>query len=266
METIGQQLRAARERKKVTFDIAAQATKIKSEYLAALEANQFDKIEAPVYVKGFLRIYAQYLGLDPKPLVDAFLRQHTETAMPFEPPQPMTRQPIGKTAPPPPSEEPPAVSPALIVSILGVVVVVLVLIWGIRGFWNWTRQPSQPKVVANGAPAAVAAKGDASSYLPPKSASPAQIIEPPRPPAHTLTIRADNVCDVTVTVDGEVKFRGRMPPNEVRKFDGNRITVRTSDGGALHAWYDKKDQGKLGRRGDQVVKEFAAPGTWWLPK
>ncbi|MBM3891610.1 MAG: hypothetical protein FJ388_21060 [Verrucomicrobia bacterium] len=185
---------------------------------------------------------------------------------PIEPPQPMTRQPIGKTAPPPPSEQPPAVSPALIVSVLGVVVVALLLIWGIRGFVSWMRQPSQPKAAASSSPAAGAAKADMSSYLSPKSASPAQVIEPPRPPAHTLTLRADDVCDVVVTVDGEVKFRGKMPPNEVRKFDGHRITVRTSDGGALHAWYDKRDQGKLGRRRDQIEKEFAAPGTWWLPK
>ena len=99
METIGQQLREARERKKISLETAAQGTKIKSEYLAAMEADQCDRIEAPVYVRGFLRIYSQYLGLDPKPLVNQFSNLRSpEPVAPVEPPKPIIHRPIGKTS------------------------------------------------------------------------------------------------------------------------------------------------------------------------
>ena len=83
------------------------------------------------------------------------------------------------------------------------------------------------------------------------------IIEPPRAPAHSLTVRADEPCGVTVTVDGAVLFRDTMPKGEVRRFDANRtIKIKVNDGNAIHVWYDQKDLGKLGRRREAVDKQF----------
>lgn len=63
--TIGQQLREAREKKGVSIEKAAEETKVKGDVLRALEADDYSKMLAPVYVKGFLKIYSQYLDLDP---------------------------------------------------------------------------------------------------------------------------------------------------------------------------------------------------------
>lgn len=71
--TIGQKLEAARQSKGVTISEAGQATKIMSKYIEAMEADNFGKLAAPVYVKGFIRMYARYLGLDSVELVNEYL-------------------------------------------------------------------------------------------------------------------------------------------------------------------------------------------------
>ena len=73
MDTIGQQLKAARELKGVTASQAAAATHLKVQHVEALERDDYSRLAVPTYAKGFLRIYAEYLGLDPAPL----LREYT---------------------------------------------------------------------------------------------------------------------------------------------------------------------------------------------
>lgn len=73
---IGTTLSEARKQKKVSLKKIAQETKISSRYLQALEAETYDIFPAEVYLKGFLRTYAQYLGLDGNEMVHAYNRQH----------------------------------------------------------------------------------------------------------------------------------------------------------------------------------------------
>ena len=56
----------------VDFAQAELATKIRGKYLRALEDEQFELLPAETYVKGFLRTYADYLGLDGQLYVDEF--------------------------------------------------------------------------------------------------------------------------------------------------------------------------------------------------
>jgi hypothetical protein len=72
MFEIGSSLREARLRQGVEFGEAEQATKIRSKYLRALEEEQFDVLPAETYVRGFLRAYAEFLGLDGQLYVDEF--------------------------------------------------------------------------------------------------------------------------------------------------------------------------------------------------
>ena len=72
MFEIGNSLREARMRRGVDFAQAELATKIRGKYLRALEEEQFDLLPAETYVKGFLRNYAEYLGLDGQLYVDEF--------------------------------------------------------------------------------------------------------------------------------------------------------------------------------------------------
>ncbi len=72
MFEIGNSLREARMRRGVDFAQAELGTKIRGKYLRALEDEQFDVLPAQTYVKGFLRTYAEYLGLDGQLYVDEY--------------------------------------------------------------------------------------------------------------------------------------------------------------------------------------------------
>jgi cytoskeletal protein RodZ len=74
MESIGENLREARHHRKVSLEDASRATRIKIDILEQLESDEFDRLAAPTYTKGFLRLYAEYLGLDSQAIVDAYLR------------------------------------------------------------------------------------------------------------------------------------------------------------------------------------------------
>jgi len=69
---IGNSLREARLRQGLDFFEIEQSTKIRGKYLRALEDEQFEVLPAQTYVKGFLRSYADYLGLDGQLYVDEF--------------------------------------------------------------------------------------------------------------------------------------------------------------------------------------------------
>jgi hypothetical protein len=69
---IGNSLREARTRRQIDLNVAEQATKIRVRYLRALEDERFDQLPSQTYVKGFLRTYADYLGLDGQLYVDEF--------------------------------------------------------------------------------------------------------------------------------------------------------------------------------------------------
>jgi cytoskeletal protein RodZ len=69
---IGNSLREARVRRQIDFSQAEAATKIRGKYLRALEDEQFEMLPAETYVKGFLRTYAEYLGLDGQLYVDEY--------------------------------------------------------------------------------------------------------------------------------------------------------------------------------------------------
>ncbi len=75
MATIGETLRAARERRGLSLSEASRLTRIAPRFLVALEEDDYAALPAPVYARGFLRSYAALLGLDPEPLVAALRAQ-----------------------------------------------------------------------------------------------------------------------------------------------------------------------------------------------
>ena len=76
MGTVGETLRNARLAKGVTASQAALVTRIKVQTIECLENDDFSKLAAPIYCKGFIKIYAEYLGLDPAPLIDQYKTLH----------------------------------------------------------------------------------------------------------------------------------------------------------------------------------------------
>ncbi len=66
MATLGQKLEEARNRKGISIREAEESTKIRGHFLASFEQDNFDLNLPPVYLNGFVKNYARFLGLDPE--------------------------------------------------------------------------------------------------------------------------------------------------------------------------------------------------------
>jgi hypothetical protein len=73
MESVGEILREARKKKGIGIPEVSETTKISVRILEALEDNRFDVLPAAIYVKGFLKTYSEYLGLDANEVIDQYL-------------------------------------------------------------------------------------------------------------------------------------------------------------------------------------------------
>jgi cytoskeleton protein RodZ len=91
MFEIGPALREARERRGLAFGDVEADTAIRTRYIRALEEEQFQVLPGATYTKGFLRAYAEYLGLDGQLFIDEFNSRHHDARAPQE--QPIASQP-----------------------------------------------------------------------------------------------------------------------------------------------------------------------------
>jgi transcriptional regulator with XRE-family HTH domain len=97
---IGSTLREARRRQGLELAEIARETLIRERYLAALEEERLELMPARAYAKGFLRLYADFLGLDTQLFVDAFNSRFPETELPeLAPPREMRNHTWGHRMP-----------------------------------------------------------------------------------------------------------------------------------------------------------------------
>lgn len=80
MTTVGELLKAARLKKNIKIQEVEKETKIKSDFITALEEGDYDKLPAFTYARGFLRNYAQFLGLNTDTVLALFRREFGETS------------------------------------------------------------------------------------------------------------------------------------------------------------------------------------------
>src|SRR3981081_3043473 len=76
MADIGATLREARMRSRIDINEVETRTKIRAKYLRAIENEEWDLLPGPVYVRSFLRTYADFLGVDSRALVDSYKREY----------------------------------------------------------------------------------------------------------------------------------------------------------------------------------------------
>jgi len=74
VQTLGSYFREVRESRGIQLDEAANITRISKSYLIAIEEEMFDKLPSPAYVKGFLRVYAGFLGLSGDEMVAIYTK------------------------------------------------------------------------------------------------------------------------------------------------------------------------------------------------
>lgn len=121
-DSIGSRLKQAREARGLTLDKAAEATRIRRHYLQALENDDYSVMSSAAQGRGFLRLYADYLGLNLEQLTAALRAEAASTPAasdvpaPVSPAEPtpapasfwsrLTRRPADETAPAEPASAP----------------------------------------------------------------------------------------------------------------------------------------------------------------
>lgn len=78
MKTVGQILKAKREKIGLTLDQVSKITKIRKTYLEAIEFDRYQKLPGATYAKGFIKNYALVLGIGYETLVALFRRDFAE--------------------------------------------------------------------------------------------------------------------------------------------------------------------------------------------
>jgi cytoskeletal protein RodZ len=79
---LGEILRNAREQKGLTPSVVAESTHMKVQIVEDLEREDFRRIAAPIYGRGFVKLYAELLQLDPEPLVRDFMELYSGARVP----------------------------------------------------------------------------------------------------------------------------------------------------------------------------------------
>lgn len=96
-ESLGQYLKKEREKKNISLRDVSRNTRVREHILEAIEADRYDLLPSPTFVKGFLQSYAKYVGLDPNEVVLRF--QTVTKGPPKEEPSPPQEEVYQKTRP-----------------------------------------------------------------------------------------------------------------------------------------------------------------------
>ena len=124
MSSIGNILRTERETQGRTLTEVSKAVYIKTKYLSALEEENFAAIPGEVYVKGFIRAYASYLGMDGEELVAQYDGPSESILLQKETPTAVTEGGKGRRR-----RRRKAVSWPEISIIVGVILFILLIVW-----------------------------------------------------------------------------------------------------------------------------------------
>ena len=249
---IGERLRNAREAKGASLRAVADLTRIRAVYLQALEEEQFDQLPGAVYARGFLRTYADALGLDADRLLDAYPGA-------LEPPPPA---PIGTAAEIPIQPAAPRSRLRIIATYVAVVLGAGLLAIGVIGYLQLRQfnepvppeatappespgaeppaMPPAPPAAAPAPPQGGAADSGAKPAEPPVAtpeAPPPPQPEPPQPAiidGVSLEIRTQGTSWLRVTADGARVFQGLLHEGEARSWQARRrLTIRVGNAPAV---------------------------------
>jgi cytoskeletal protein RodZ len=259
MRALGEEFRAAREARGLSLSDVAEQIHIRSVYLQAIENEDWSAIGAPVYIRGFIRTYARFLGLDGESAVQRFNESAAGLAQPTAPPREAILGGRTERRSPSPSRRSP--SPLLYAAGFLACVLVGAVLYNLYALQS--AGGVKAPMSAGPAATATAALGQVTpSPLPGASARP--VATPAAAatarPTKTMTIRLSETSWLRVLVDGQDVMEGLFPPGTVRTFHGNRALVRIGNAGGVAVDVNGKSVGKLGNEGDVVERSFSLTG------
>jgi transcriptional regulator with XRE-family HTH domain len=275
MTTIGQTLCDARERLGLTLEEVERATHIRVRHLEALEREAWDALPSPVQARGFLRNYADFLGLDADAILLKYVAVQQERRSALAAPTRPAAPP--GTAPAVEVRRPRWISADLLISSLVVLGVLAVLAWGVgrmmSGFRARTVEEAGsaslvlPTVQPTPSPTAEAALPEALAQVQVAStAGPTATLEPP--PLLTLRGRVnvqlviEQRAWIRVLVDGSEQYSDRAAPGEILEFHAQQtIEVITGNGGGVRVFFQGQDMGLMGEFDEAVVRIWAEGGV-----
>ncbi|MBC5814910.1 MAG: helix-turn-helix domain-containing protein [Candidatus Eremiobacteraeota bacterium] len=238
MPALGEQFRAAREARGLSLSEVAEQIRIRSVYLGEIEAENWAAIGAPVYVRGFLRTYARFLGLDPEEAVAEFNK--TAEGAPVA-------DGTGLSGSSWSGGERRNLSPLLwVASAIAVILIGFVI-------YNFVMLRHTRAIVTG-----TSSSPSSRSPLPSKSASPGSgaPATSPAPLGHTLAIRLSSGSWLRVTVDGSVSIEGVFPKGTSKQFHGKKALVRVGNAGGVEIIVNGHAVPKLGKVGDVAEQSF----------
>jgi hypothetical protein len=213
---VGPALRKARQARGVSIAEASRDTKIRQEFIQALEDERFDRLLGDVYVRGALRSYSTYLGLPADRVVSRYARS---------------------------AGEPPRVTstPAATEAVVGAP--------RVRDNHRLIAMVAVTLVVLAGAFKILAGGGDAPPVAQTAAVARTQPLDQPAGPGISLSVSTPNdPVDVTVRIDGAAPTTFSLLPGESRAFVADRtVTVRLSKGGTAEVVVNGRDYGTPGR-------------------
>jgi len=277
MESIGGNLRQRREQLGLTLDEAERVTRIRSHYLQALEEDELEALPSSVQARGFLKNYADYLGLPAKDI----LQRYSELSEPKRG-LPLlratgTRPPA--TRPPPAAASRTIRRPWFSMDLLVAAVIstgtLALLVWGGGRLMASLRQRTEqaqesafliptitvsPTLAATPIPVtevlAAPSEATATATLPPLSLPSGRV---------TLRLIAEQRAWVRVLVDGRPQFQGRIAPGDVLDYSGDRVVeVSTGNGAGVRVSWNGQDIGRMGGL-DEVVTRLWTSAAMLTP-
>jgi cytoskeleton protein RodZ len=233
--TLGETLRQARLDKGVSLADAARETRIRRGYLEALEAEDPAALPPAVYTRGFLKTYAEYLGLNPQAMVDLYQPAARRDPAPSLRPA-VPHVPIPRQIP---------VRPVL----YGISSIVFVALLGFA--WNWYQdvqhtlnQGDTSLRSARGTPTATGARLPTLFPIAVASPSPTATATPTPEPQPTATPVVDGILVefrttasvyVEAAVDGKQVVGETFPAGTQRSLPlaKDSVIMRASNGSAV---------------------------------
>jgi cytoskeletal protein RodZ len=199
LTAIGSILKEQRRQKGLSLETAAEATRVQLKFLAALEEDKWDDFPARVYLEGFLKKYADFLGLPSDDLLHQLRSRLGQNNKPA----------FGYPTPVPESFDARSVWPNRLPVIL---FLVALLVLGIFYLYRGQQEkPKSPNLNIN-------TLNEVETVAPVASTMTTTVAPPPTPVGHTLTLRAQSPVWLRVWLDGEVRFEGTLAAGEPRQW------------------------------------------------
>jgi cytoskeletal protein RodZ len=245
MSNFGASFRKAREAAGLPLDRIAAETRISTRFLLAIESEDFHLLPGGVFNRGFVRSYAERLGMDPDQAVSDYSRISASAEEPLDVLRDVERASTRKTE-------------RSLYPIAAAILLILIAVYYVvnRGAWIKPATP-EPRAVESAPAATPPSEATLAPVDVPIPATPAEPV--PAAPAQTSALALDvDVRDTTwiyISTDGTVVLSEVLAAGSTRRFSAERsIDIKIGNAGGATMKINGRDMGPLGGSGQ--VREF----------